>query len=108
MLLVLHITAGKCEENTTRLIKIDYYSRNNGEGLVRICLNGQWRFVCDDGWDENARRVFCKNPYTEGEECCVMTDIVKRAKGSDVCVRCMCGARWRCNLCYNTILKHPT
>ena len=30
--------------------------------------------MCDDGWDENAIKVFCNNPYTEGEECCVMTE----------------------------------
>ena len=47
---------------------------------MQICLNGQWRFVCDDGWDKNATEVLCKNLYqqTEGEECCVTIDIVKR------------------------------
>ena len=41
---------------------------------MQICLNEQWRFVCDDGWDKNATEVFCKNLYQqyEGEECCVM------------------------------------
>ena len=60
----------------TRLIRNNYYSRKNGEGLVQICLNGQWRFVCDDGWDKNATEVFCKHFYqqTEGE---VMIDTVK-------------------------------
>ena len=58
----------------TRLIRNVYYPWKKGDGLVQICLNGQWRFVCDDGWDKNAAKVFCKDLYqqTEGEECCVM------------------------------------
>ena len=39
--------------------------------MVQICLNEQWRFVCDDGWDKNAIEVFCNNPYTKGEKCYV-------------------------------------
>ena len=79
MLPVFHNIAPECKENTTRLIRNDYYSWKKGEGLVQICLNGQWRFVCDDGWDEIAINVFCKDFYqqSEGEECCVMTDTVK-------------------------------
>ena len=63
-----------CEEKTTRLIRNVYYSWKNGDGLVQICLNGKWRFVCDDGWDKNSTEVFCKNLYQQykGEECYVM------------------------------------
>ena len=44
-------------------------SWKEGEGLVQICWMGQWRFVCDDGWDINAARVFCREHFllTEGK-----------------------------------------
>ena len=41
------------------------YPWKEGEGLVQICWMGQWRFVCDDGWDINAARVF--DLLTEGK-----------------------------------------
>ena len=30
------------------------------EGRIEICLNGVWGAICDDGWDANDARVFCK------------------------------------------------
>ena len=64
--------------------------------MVQICLNEQWRFVCDDGWDENAIEVFCNNPYSKGEEC-------KDKK------LCLCGEDTPCALALSSSFKwHST
>ncbi|CAI8048581.1 Deleted in malignant brain tumors 1 protein [Geodia barretti] len=59
-----------CEERETRVLRNVSQSWKEGEGLVQICWMGQWRFVCDDGWDINAARVFCREHYllTEGKK----------------------------------------
>eukprot|EP00731_Ephydatia_muelleri_P036912 Em0353g1a len=30
------------------------------DGLVEVCLGGQWGTVCDDSWTDNSARVVCK------------------------------------------------
>ncbi|CAI8058179.1 Deleted in malignant brain tumors 1 protein, partial [Geodia barretti] len=59
-----------CEERKTRVLRNtnESYPWKEGEGLVQICWMGQWRFVCDDGWDINAARVFCREHYLLTED----------------------------------------
>jgi hypothetical protein len=57
-----------CEERETRVLRNVSYSWKEGEGLVQICWMGQWRFVCDDGWDINAARVFCREHHLLTED----------------------------------------
>ena len=33
---------------------------NMSEGRVEICVRGAWTTVCDQGWDEYAARVVCR------------------------------------------------
>ena len=44
------------------------YPWREGEGFVEICVMGEWRSVCDDGWDMSAAMVFCREHgmLTEG------------------------------------------
>lgn len=34
--------------------------KNNSEGRVEICVKGAWNTVCDEGWDEYAAKVICR------------------------------------------------
>ena len=50
-----------CMEGEIKLVNDDnFYTWNEKEGSVMICMMGEWRFVCDDGWDQMAANVFCK------------------------------------------------
>ena len=55
-------------DGETRLMRDDSFPWRNGEGYVEICMNNQWKAVCDDGWDMNAARVVCREHgmLTEG------------------------------------------
>ena len=55
-------------EGSTRLMKNGSYPWREGEGFVEICMMGEWRSVCDDGWDMNAAMVVCRehDMLTEG------------------------------------------
>ncbi|CAI8055637.1 Deleted in malignant brain tumors 1 protein [Geodia barretti] len=79
-----------CEERKTRVLRHTNESQSlkEGEGLVQICWMGQWRFVCDDGWDINAARVFCREHYLLTEDTAITSfhyhfdnDIIKYITG---------------------------
>ena len=59
---------GECVEGSTRLMKNGSYPWTEGEGFVEICMMGEWRSVCDDGWDMSAAMVVCREHgmLTEG------------------------------------------
>ena len=52
----------ECEEGKIQLVRnrSDLYSWNEGEGVVQVCMNGRWGYVCDDGFDRKAAEVFCR------------------------------------------------
>ncbi len=33
---------------------------NNSEGRVEVCVKGAWTTVCDEGWNDYAAKVICK------------------------------------------------
>ena len=57
---VSFFTAGSCKENSTRLHSNVSFPLRGGEGVVQICMMGQWRFICDDRWDLNATEIACR------------------------------------------------
>ena len=50
----------ECEEEDIRLVRNESYVWNAGEGIVQICMNGQWGYVCNDGFNRKAAQVFCR------------------------------------------------
>ena len=34
--------------------------QNKFEGHVEVCQGGQWKTVCNDGWDDREARVVCR------------------------------------------------
>ena len=56
MVIAMIIIAG-CEENPgIRLVG----GQNKFEGLVEVCQDGQWKTVCNPGWDNKEARVVCR------------------------------------------------
>ena len=45
-----------CIEDTVQLVG----GSSPNEGRVKICRNGEWGTVCDDGWDTSDARVVCR------------------------------------------------
>ena len=47
-------------EGQSRIIEITGMVSDRGIGFVEIFAMGEWRSVCDDGWDLNAAKVVCR------------------------------------------------
>eukprot|EP00731_Ephydatia_muelleri_P030943 Em0022g457a len=42
------------------LLAMSSWLEGQTDGLVEVCLGGQWGTVCDDSWTDNSARVVCK------------------------------------------------
>lgn len=55
--MLVHIAIRHCSDDEVRL----RLGVNPGEGLVEVCVEENWATICDDdGWDEAAASVVCR------------------------------------------------
>lgn len=50
------LTARLCKAGDIRLVG----GKDDNEGEVEICYNGEWRAVCDDRWEQREATVTCR------------------------------------------------
>ena len=55
-MVIAMIIIAVCEENAIQLVG----GQNKFEGLVEVCQDGQWKTVCNPGWDNKEARVVCR------------------------------------------------
>ena len=56
MLAICHTLSAACNSTDIQLVG----GRNNFEGRVEVCFQGQWGTVCNDDWDTNDAMVACR------------------------------------------------
>ena len=49
-------THSGCEGNAIQLVG----GQNKLEGRVEVCQDGQWKTVCNDGWNDEEAQVVCR------------------------------------------------
>lgn len=54
---------GFCNHSSVRLVG----GNAQYDGLVQVCLQGEWGFVCDRDWSENEASVVCSQSGYLGE-----------------------------------------
>ena len=53
-----------CHEGDVRLVNRSYsplYDTNHLGGVVQVCVNGQFGYVCADDWDDREAEVVCRS-----------------------------------------------
>ena len=48
--------AGVCQGGTIQLVS----GQSEGTGLVQVCLDGSWTYVCGSGWSNADAAVACR------------------------------------------------
>ena len=54
-----------CTEGDVRLVNQSRYLSSSGlsaiSGVVQVCVNQQYGYVCADNWDDNEAEVVCRS-----------------------------------------------